>query len=123
MHWKDYGAACSGRHSHSLTCLAASAFIAAVVVGSLCSMSCARTEAGLQREQVVYVGSSNALESVKQIVPYVPPPANGVLEGVLAVGGALLAVWATHLQRSLKDLRNGNGVKPQAPGPPAAPGV
>ena len=120
MHWKDYGAACSGRHSHSLTCLAASAFIAAVVVGLLCSLSCARTEAGLQREQVVYVGSSNALESVKQIVPYVPPSANGILEGVLAVGGALLAVWATHLQRSLRDLRNGNGVKPPANGAPPA---
>ena len=84
-------------------------------------MSCARTEAGLRREQVIYVGSSNALESVKQLVPYVPPPANGVLEGVLAVGGALLAVWATHLQRSLKDLRNGNGVKPPEAGPPSVP--
>src|SRR5512137_190888 len=121
MHWKDYGAACSGRHSHTWTCLAASAFIAAVVVGLLCSLSCARTEAGLQREQVVYVGSSNALESVKQIVPYVPAPANGILEGVLAVGGALLAVWATHLQRSLKDLRNGNAPKPPEAGPPSLP--
>ncbi len=121
MHWKDYGAACSGRHSHTWTCLAASAFIAAVVVGSLCSLSCARTEAGLRREQVIYVGSSNALESVRQLVPYVPPPGNSLLEGVLAAGGALLALWATHLQRSLKDLRNGNTAKPPEAGPPSLP--
>ncbi len=120
MPLKDFVAASRRWLRHEWTCLAASAFIAAVVVGLLCSLSCARTEAGLRREQIIYVGSSNALESVKQLVPYVPPPANGVLEGVLAVGGALLAVWATHLQRSLKDLRNGNGVKPPANGAPPA---
>ena len=57
------------------------------------------------------------------LLGYVPPPANGILEGVLAVGGALLAVWATHLQRSLKDLRNGNSGGAQTPSPPALPPV
>jgi hypothetical protein len=36
-----------------------------------------------------------------------PGPAAPVAEGLLAVGGALLAVWSTHLHRSVKQLENG----------------
>ena len=96
--------------------LIASAFIAAVVAGSLCLTSCATTEPGLARETQLYLVASNNVNSLKQIVPYVPPPANGILEGVLAVGGALLALWATHLHRSLNDIRNGGAQAKEGPG-------
>ena len=99
--------------------LIASLFIVAVVAGSLFSTGCAHTEAGLQRESALYLVSSNAMQNLKAIIPYAPPPANGLLEGILACGGALLALWATHLHRSLNQLKNG-----QPPGPPTgSPGV
>ena len=91
----------------------ASVFIALAVAGLLSTASCASTEQGLQREEQLYLATSNSAASLRQIVPYVPQPASGILEGVLAVGGALLALWATHLHRSLADLRNG---KPGASG-------
>jgi hypothetical protein len=79
----------------------ASLFIAAVLGGSLLCVSCAHTEPALQREQVLYVGTSNALTSLQHTVPSVPAPGNSVLEAALVVGGALLALWATQLRRSL----------------------
>ena len=100
--------------------LIASAFTAAVVAGSLSLTSCAHTEAGLQREQAVFLVASNAHQTLQQLVPYAPPPANSILEGVLAAGGALLALWATHLHRSLNDLRNGGPQATNGQGPAPA---
>ena len=104
------------RHSVSF---AACAFIALAVVGSLLSASCAHSPAGLQRETAVYLATSNAVSSLNAAVPYVPPPANAFVQALLAAGAALLAVWATHLQRSLKELRNGHsaGSPPDGPAP------
>ena len=110
----------SARLKPSLAYLAASLFIAAVVAGSLSLVSCATTEAGLQREQTLYLTTSNATHSLTQVLPYVPPPANSLLEGILAVGGALLALWATHLHRSLNEVRNGKSSQPPGPSPPPA---
>jgi hypothetical protein len=92
----------------NLVHVSAWSFIAVVVAGSLVCASCAHTPAGLDREQVIYGLTSNAVVSLNHIAPYAPPPCNSILEGVLATGGALLALWATHLQRSLKEVRNGN---------------
>jgi hypothetical protein len=92
--------------------LAACLFIVVLLAGSLLCASCAHTEAGLQREQVLYVGTSNTLTSLQHTVPYVPAPGNSILEGVLAVGGALMALWATHLHRSLNEVRNGKPAQP-----------
>ena len=97
--------------------LIASAFTAVVVAGSLSLTSCAHTQAGLQREQAVYLVASNAHQTLQPLVPYAPPPANSILEGVLAAGGALLALWATHLHRSLNDLRNGGPQATNGQGP------
>ena len=97
--------------------LIASAFTAVVVAGSLSLTSCAHTEAGLQREQAVYLVTSNAHQTLQQLVPYAPPPTNSILEGVLAAGGAVLALWATHLHRSLNDLRNGGPQATNGQGP------
>ena len=103
--------------------LVACAYIALALGGSLLLTACAHTEEGIQRERLVYQGASNTVETVRQALPYVPPPANGILEGVVAVGGALLALWATHLHRSLTELRNGKSGPPPPASPPAAPKV
>ena len=100
--------------------LVACGYIALALGGSLLLTACGHTEAGIQRETALYQGTSNTVENVRQALPYVPPPANGILEGVVAVGGALLALWATHLQRSLNDVRNGKSKGPAAPGAPTA---
>ena len=120
MNWNELVAKFSSTLKQHSVNLAACAFVALAVVGSLGLASCAHTYEGLQREQAFYTTASNTVASATSITPYVPPPANSVLEGVLAAGGALLAAWATHLQRSLKDLRNGNGSGQKNPSPPPA---
>ena len=117
---KFSAAASNGLRKPSTMYLAASAYIALALGGSLLLTACASTEAGVQRETRLYLTSSNAVENIRQLVPYVPPPANSILEGVLAVGGALLALWATHLHRSLNEVRNGQPAKPASPGAPTA---
>ena len=117
MFSKECAAASAAWLRGRLVYLAASLFISGAVAGLLPLISCARTEAGLQRELVMVQASSNAVENLKQVLPYAPTPASGVVQGFLAVGGALLALWATHLQRSLSEVRNG---KPGGPAPPSA---
>jgi hypothetical protein len=115
---KSFGDACNAELKPKLAYLAASVFIAAAVVGLLSLTSCAHTEDGLARETQLYLTTSNATHQLRQVVPYVPPPANNILEGCLAVGGALLALWATHLHRSLNDVRNGKSAPPAPASPP-----
>ncbi len=116
----SFAAASKGRLNTAAVFLVACAFIALAVGGSLSLTSCATTEPGLQRETQLYLTTSNTVENVRHVVPYVPPPANGILEGVLAVGGALLALWATHLHRSLNEVRNGKPGSPASAGAKAA---
>jgi len=120
VHLKDFVTVWNDTLRPRLAYGVASLFIALAVVGSLSTVSCAHTEPGLQREEQLYLATSNTAASLRQVVPYVPPPTSGMLEGVLAVGGALLALWATHLQRSLADLRNGKSAQPPPPNPAAA---
>ena len=84
--------------------------------------SCASTPKGLNREQQLYLSTSNAIVAVRELVPYAPPPLSGIAEGALALGGALMAVWASHLHRSLRDIQNGakNGTASAPTGPPKA---
>jgi hypothetical protein len=121
MHCNASKTGWAGWCRENLVHVCAWSFTAAVVFGSLACGSCAHTPAGLEREQILFDASSNAMVAVRQATPYAPPPCNSVLEGVLAVGGALLALWATHLQRSLKEVRttqlppasaNGTGATP-----------
>jgi len=117
---KSFGDACNAELKPRLAYLAASLFIAAAVVGLLGLTSCAHTADGIARETQLYLTTSNATQQLRQIVPYVPPPANSILEGILAVGGALLALWATHLHRSLNEVRNGKSATPAPARPPPA---
>ena len=116
----SFGAGWSAALRPKLAYLVASAFIAAALVGLLSLTAGAHTQAGLQRETQLYLTTSNATQSLHQVVPYVPAPANTLLEGVLAAGGALLALWATHLHRSVTELRNGKPPPAPSPGPPSA---
>ena len=75
--------------------------------GLLLTISCSHTEENLQRETQFYLTASNTVNSLQQAAPYVPPPTNPIFQGILAAGGALLALWATHIQRSVADLKNG----------------
>jgi hypothetical protein len=111
-----FAAASKPCYRHKLVIAGMSAFIAAVLAGSLPLCGCAHTEKGLAREQSLYVLSTNALTGLKELTPYVPSPANSILQSLTAIGGALLALWATHLHRSVAELRNGHPKAAPAPG-------
>ena len=87
-------------------------------------MACASTPAGLAREEKAYNATSNTVAFLQPIAAAAPAPFNTFLEGVLAAGGALLAFWASHLHRSVAELKIGNGSAPaktpQAPPPQTA---
>jgi hypothetical protein len=84
--------------------IGALSFILLVTAGARVLSSCASTPDGLKREQGLYLVTSNALTGISSIAPYVPPPIGTLIEGITAVGGALLAVWASHLHRSVRAL-------------------
>jgi hypothetical protein len=110
------------RHSpHYLTLIGVLSFILLVTAGLLALSSCATSPKGLAREQRAYNTTSNVLYAVGTAVPALPAPASQVLEGFLALGGALMAVWASHLHRTVRDIQNGsaNGPAPGAPRPPS----
>ncbi len=84
-------------------------FILVVLAGLLALSSCAHTPAGVAREEGLDLTLSNSLASARAIAPALPQPVGGLAEGLLALGGALLTVWASHLHRSIRELKNGNG--------------
>lgn len=96
-------------------------FILLGLAGLLAVSSCATSEKGLAREQALYITASNTVATAQAVAPALPAPTGTMLEGILGIGGALLALWATHLQRSLADLKNGGGRSTLPTGPPAPP--
>ena len=108
---------------HVLAIVGACSFILLATAGVLALSSCATTPKGVSREQQLYLVTSNAVSGLSALTPYVFAPFSTLLEGATAVGGALLAVWASHLHRSVRALENGSGKgpAPKAPGPPQAP--
>ena len=103
--------------------IGACAFILLVTAGLRVLTSCATTPAGIAREEQLYRVTTNAVGGIGSLAPYTAPPVSTLLEGVTAVGGALLAVWASHLHRSVRALENKppNGSPPvgtPAPPPP-----
>ncbi len=97
-------------------------FILLVGAGVRGLSGCASTPQGVAREQQLYLVTSNAVSGLSALAPYTPPPVATLLEGVTAVGGALLAVWASHLHRSVRALETGskNGSAAPGAGPPAS---
>ena len=81
--------------------------------------SCATTEKGLAREQSIHDAASNAVYYARPVAAVAPQPFATALEGILAAGGALLALWATHIHRSVAEVKKtadcsaaSNGPKP-----------
>ena len=105
----------------ALTTIGVSSCILLVTAGVLVLSSCATTRKGLDREQQLYLVTSNAVSGITALTPFVPAPFGTLLEGATAVGGALLAVWASHLHRSVRALENGPPKRPATPttGPPS----
>lgn len=71
-----------------------------------------------QREQSFQSSATNALSFVqKDIIPYVPPPYMGIVEGACAVAVAGLGLWGRSLHKRL-DAHEASAPKT---GPPALP--
>ena len=104
MFSKEFARAYKSSSHHWMMGITVFSFILLATGGLLGLSSCTSTEQGVAREHALYLAASNTLANAQQITPTLPAPANGIVEGVLGVGGALLAIWATHLQRSIKDL-------------------
>ncbi len=109
MHLRERGRGSLLLCPHWTKVVGALSFITLALGGLLALSLCATSEAGLKREEGLYLVLSNSLATARVVAPGVPPPTGTMVEGVLGVGGALLALWATHLQRSLRDLKTGNG--------------
>ena len=94
--------------------------IGLAMAGALVLTSCASSPAGLAREYQAYEFATNAVAALKSVAPALPQPAGGALEGILAIAGAALALWSTHLHRAVSALRNQSqvgspGTPPQTP--------
>jgi hypothetical protein len=83
----------------------ACSFTLLVGAGSLVLCSCATTEKGLAREQSIHDAASNAIYYARPVAAVAPQPFATALEGILAAGGALLALWATHIHRSVAEVK------------------
>jgi hypothetical protein len=94
-----------------------------VTAGSLVLCSCATTEAGLAREERIHDYASNAVYYARPVAAIAPQPFATALEGILAAGGALLALWATHIHRSVAEVKKANGTAPKPPPPTPQAGL
>ena len=79
-------------------------FIVPAMAGLLALSSCATSREGLAREERLMLGMSNAVVAVRAATPFIPQPASGTIEALLAAATAGLAAWGTHLHRSIATL-------------------
>jgi hypothetical protein len=101
--------------------LVVSVYILLATAGALALSSCATTEKGLQREETFINAASNSIAVLRPISTAAPQPIGSAVEGILAGAGALLALWATHVHRSLAELKQSNGTAAKAAGPAPPP--
>ena len=106
---------------HIPTVVGALLSISLVTAGALVLTSCATSPAGVARELSVYGFATNAVATLKAVAPALPQPAGGALEGFLALAGAGLAMWSTHLHRAVSALRNQSQVSSPAIPPQTPP--
>ncbi len=88
-------------------------FILAATAGLLGLSSCATAPAGVAREQSALTGLSNAAVALRSTAAYLPQPAGGIVEALLAAATAGLAAWSAHLHNSVKTLQNGSRRSPK----------
>ncbi len=97
--------------------------VALVVIAA----ACAHSAAGLRREQAVSQLASNTVAAATQVAPYLPAPAQPLVELLIALATAGLTAWNVSQHKRITALeRNGaNGQRrqagPVAVTPPAAP--
>ncbi len=87
--------------------IGASLCIVAGMAGLLALSSCATDPVSLQHHDQTFQYLTNQLGAIRQGAVYLPPPANGIVEALLAVAAAGLAAWNTHLHGKVKTLANG----------------
>ena len=125
MHYSFSNVASRIKRINLLGLTLACSFTLLVGAGSLVLCSCATTEKGLAREQTIQDAASNAIYYARPVAAVAPQPFATALEGILAAGGALLALWATHIHRSMAEVKkqaetaSNGGPKAPASGPPA----
>ncbi len=86
--------------------------IVAVTAGSLALNSCATGPGSHQKNEQTLSVLSNQVASLRQGAVYLPPPANGIVEALLAAAAAALAAWNTHLHTKVRTLANGKSTPP-----------
>ena len=92
------------RWAPTLVCL----FILLAMAGLLAlSSALGATPEATPHEPMLYRVGSNAVQVLAPVAPFLPPPFNALVEGVLALGGALLAFWASHIHRTVAEIKNG----------------
>ncbi len=73
---------------------------------------CASTKEGLQREQAFHDAFTNDVALLDGIVlKHVPPPWNGVAEGLVAAAAAAIALWTRSLHRRTTALEQGKSAE------------
>jgi hypothetical protein len=69
-------------------------------------------------QESAYAWSTNAVANARTtIVPYVPAPYNGLLEGALAVSTGLLGLWGAKLHKNVTALNGAVNKATVEPGP------
>ncbi len=86
--------------------------IVAVTAGSLALNSCATGPGSHEKNEQTLSIVSNQVAALRQGAVYLPPPANGIVEALLAAAAAALAAWNTHLHTKVRTLANGKGTPP-----------
>ncbi len=79
------------------------------MAGLLALNSCATSPDGIAREEATILGLSNSVAALRHSTPYLPQPAGGLVEALLAAATAGLAAWNAHLHNSVRTLKNGSG--------------
>ncbi len=88
--------------------------IAAGMAGLLALSSCATSPEAAQHQLYVLDGVTNTIAALRTSTPYLPPPAGGIVEALLAAATAGLAAWSAHLHNSVNTLKNSKGKKDPA---------
>ncbi len=85
--------------------------IVAGMAGLLALSSCATSPEAAAHQMYVIDGLTNTIAALRTSTPYLPQPAGGIVEALLAAATAGLAAWSAHLHNSVRTLKNGSAGK------------
>lgn len=82
------------------------------------SAGCSTGQTSRGFSDAAYGYSTNVVATLRRdLLPYVPPPYNGLLEGALAVSTGLLGLWGARLHKNVTALNGAVNGKNVVPGP------